>query len=78
MRISLGDTSKEDRLQQADIYESSSSTILVIEPDPEDPRYLFVITDEEVVYKLEDKGEGKAVTVDIRDMQDHNLEVHLN
>ena len=77
MRVSLGDNTKDDRLQMADIFESSSSTILVIEPDPEDPRYLFVITDEEQVYKIEDKGEGKAVTVDIRDMTDHDLEVHL-
>ena len=37
-----------------------------------------MITDEEQVYKIEDKGDGKAVTVDIRDMSDHDLEVHLD
>ena len=50
----------------------------MIEPDPEDPKYLFVITDEEQVYKIEDKGDGKALTVDIRNMEDHDLEVHLH
>ena len=77
MRVSLSDNTKDDRLKTEDIFESSSSTILVIEPDPEDPRYLFVITDEEQVYKIEDKNEGKAPIDSIRDMSDHDLEVHL-
>ena len=47
----------------------------MIEPDPENPSYIFVITDDEQVYKLEDIGETKANIVDNKNMVPHDLEV---
>ena len=64
----------DEKVQTVDIFESSSSKILVIEPDPEDHHCLFLISDDEQIYKVKTNLEGKATIVDIRDMAHHNLE----
>ena len=47
VKIALNsDGGSNKSIQKFDIYESSSSRILVIEPDPEDYKNLFVILDD--------------------------------
>ena len=47
VKIALNSDEESNKsIQKFDIYESSSSRILVIEPDPEDYKNLFVILDD--------------------------------
>ena len=75
--VKVGLTSGEgydEKIQTVDIFESSSARILVIEPDPEDYKCLFLITDDEQIYKLRTNVEGKATILNVIDMSHHNLE----
>ena len=65
---------EDEKIQTVDIFESISSRILVIEPDPEDHRCLFLISDDEHIYKVMTNVEGKATIVNVIDMSQHNLE----
>ena len=76
VKISLNSDSNK-QIQKVDIYESSSSKILVVEPDPENHNNLFVILDDQQIIKLNTEQEGKATTVYARDMSDHHLEDDL-
>ena len=71
--LNSGEGSNES-IQKVDIFESSSSKILVIEPDPENHKNLFLISDDQQIYKLNTNVEGKATIIDTRDISHHELE----
>ena len=58
----------DETIQTVDIFESISSRILVIEPDPEDHTCLFLICEDEQIYKVMTNVEGKANVVNVIDM----------
>lgn len=58
-KIELGSISS-DELLVTDIYEMHSSKIILIEPDPENPKILFALDDELKILLIEDKKDGKA------------------
>ena len=40
--------------------------------------YLFVLSDDKQVYKIDTRGDTKAVIIGCRDLSSHDLEVWLN
>ena len=65
--LSSGESGEDEKIQTVDIFESISSRILAIEPDPEDHRCLFLISDDENIYKVMTNVEGKATIVNVID-----------
>ena len=65
MEIAKVSIPKDDaeQLEVTDIFESHSSKIVVIEADPDNPNYLFVINEEMRLIKIHDDGDGKAKLV---------------
>ena len=46
VKVGLDDDDNSDKLQRVEIFESHSSRIILVEPDPANPLNLFVIDDE--------------------------------
>ena len=49
----------------------------MVEPDPENPLHLFVITEDQIVHKIKDIGDGKARVDGTIDLTHHELEMKL-
>ena len=59
VRVGL-DPDDPERINIEDIYESHSSRIIIVEPDPDDFQSLFVLDDEQKLHKITDKMQGKV------------------
>ena len=73
VRIGLSDAGSE-KLTTTTIYESHSSRIILVEPDPDHSKKLFVLEDEQKLVRIEDNDEGKAMIGDSTDLSYHDLE----
>ena len=51
-----------------EIYEVNSSKIVLVEPNPEVPKHLFVLDDDLRLFQLKDKNEGKAEVMSVIDL----------
>lgn len=78
IKISLGSSDasgdSQGKLTLVEVFESHSSKILLVEPDPQDPLNLFLLDDEQKILLLQDNGEGKAVVLQSIDVSNHDLE----
>ena len=60
VRIEMGEKDGSEMIKIVEIFEIHNSKLLVIEPDPQNARHLFVVDEGEQVLKIDDDGEGKA------------------
>ena len=78
-KVALASEEEQDQsLEITDIFESHSSRIILIEADPNNPEYLFLIDEEMKLLKIHDDGEGKGVIIASIDMTHHDLEEELD
>lgn len=56
----MGEKDGSEMIKIVEIFESHNSKLLVIEPDPQNSRHLFVVDEGEQILKIDDDGEGKA------------------
>ena len=60
------------------VYESANASVILLEPDLESAKHLFIVDDQQHVIKLYDEGEGKADVVRAVDLQGHDLDGELD
>ena len=73
VRVSL-DQHDGEKLRVDNIYEVYSTKIVLIEPDPDNSKQLFVLEDDQKLTRIEDKGENKATINASNDLTHHLLE----
>ena len=70
--------SAENKPQLVEVFESHSSRVVLVEPDPGNASNLFILDDEQRIFKIQDNGgDGKAVVLQSVDMTLHDLEDEL-
>ena len=72
-RISL-DENNPGKVELHSIYEVHSAKIILVEPDPDNTKQLFVLEDDQKLTRIEDVGEGKATIKSSYDLTHHILE----
>lgn len=74
LKIGINLDDATEKLNVVSIFESPNSKLLTLVADPESKKHLFILTDDELVIKIEDPGNGKANTIFSFDMSVHELE----
>lgn len=82
VKIGINEESPHEPLQVTSIYESPNSRLLILEHDPENTKYLFVLDEELRIIKIEDaeersgknsEKESKAKVISTVDLSQHQL-----